>query len=85
MSEKIYLLTLCLPLATVLLALAMRVYRRTREAKYRAAADDAYRLLADRSTAAQQETAARLAALQNVIADLQARTASIETILKAVD
>jgi len=85
MSPTIYLLTICLPLATILFVFGMRSYSSVQQARIRLASDDAYRHLAEKATAAQVDTAATLASLNSVLVDLTSRVASIEKILKEVE
>ena len=85
MSEKIYLLTICLPLATILLVFGMRYFSAVQQAKARLANDDAYRQVADRAVATQSDTAAALSSIQTVLADVKTRLAAIEKVLKEVE
>lgn len=85
MSSTIYLLTLGLPLATVLLVFGMRYVSAVLQARARLANDEVYRQLADRAAAAQAETAAALAAIQATLAEVRAGVGAVETILKAVE
>jgi hypothetical protein len=78
MSEPIYLLTIFMPLATILLVFGMRALTAIKKAKLQADNEEAYRLLAERAVAAQQETAAALA-------DLKIRIIAIEKVLKDVE
>ena len=78
MSEPIYLLTIFLLPVTVLLILGMRFLVQLKQAKLRHQSDNDYRQLAERSAAAQAETAAALA-------DLKSRIIAIEKILKEVE
>lgn len=78
MAEHVYLLTLLLPLATVLIIFGMKYYAAVQQAKARLASDDAYRQVAEQAAAAQAETAAALA-------DLKIRLTAIEKILKEVE
>ena len=84
MTTTLYLLTLMLPLATVLIVFGMRYFAKIQEAKARLANDDAYRQTAERAVAVQAETATTLSALQTTLSDVQSRLAAVETILKAV-
>jgi hypothetical protein len=77
MSPEIYLMTLFLPLATVLLVFGMKYYAMVQQAKARTARDDADRRLAD-------ETLAQLAAINAAIARLDARMGGVEKVLKEV-
>jgi hypothetical protein len=85
MSETIYLLTLCLPLATFLLIFGMRYLSAVLQAKARLANDDAYRQLAEKAAASQAATATALAAIEATLADLRTRVAGVEKVLKEVD
>ena len=85
MSATIYLLTLCLPLGTVLLIFGMKYLASVQQAKARLASDDAYRELAAQSTAAQAATAERLSAIAEALADLRSRQAAVEKMLKEVE
>jgi hypothetical protein len=71
MSESVYFLTLCLPLATILVVFGMR---------YRALV-----LQARAQAAGNTDTAAALRTIADSLADVQARLAGIEKILKAVE
>jgi len=85
MSKQVYLLTLCLPLLTVLLVVAIRHVSAVLQARARSAQDDAYRQLAAQAAQSQAETAAQLSALNATLASLESRTASVERILKQVE
>jgi len=71
MSESVYFLTICLPLATVLIVFGMR---------YRALV-----LQARAQAAGNPDNAAALQAIAASLSDVQARLAGIEKILKAVE
>jgi hypothetical protein len=81
----LYLLTLVLPLATVLIVFGMRYYAAVQQAKARLANDDAYRQLAESASAAQSQIATSLAAMAADLSDVRARMTAVETILKAVE
>jgi hypothetical protein len=85
MHEHIYLLTIGLPLATILLVFAMRYYAAVQQAKARLANDDAYRDIAAKAVAAQAETAQALASMNATLAELKGRIAAVEKILKEVE
>lgn len=85
MSETIYLLTLFALPVTALLIFGMKYYSATQQAKARSAQDDAFRQLAARATATQAETAAALSAISTTLADVTARLAAVEKILKQVE
>jgi hypothetical protein len=84
MTTTLYLLTLVLPLATILIVFGMRYYAIVQQAKARLANDDAYRQLADRASTAQSQIATSVAALEANLSDVRNRMAAVETILKAV-
>ena len=84
MTNLFYLLTLCLPLATILLVFAMRYASAVQQAKARLANDDAYRQIAERAATAQAETAAALSSIRATLADTGARLTAIEKILGEV-
>ncbi|HEY1426813.1 MAG TPA: hypothetical protein VGF50_09090 [Caulobacteraceae bacterium] len=85
MTATFYLLTLVLPLATVLIVFGMRYYATVQQARARLTNDDAYRQLAESASAAQSQIATSLAAMETNLADLRTRMATVETILKAVE
>jgi hypothetical protein len=78
MSEPIYLLTIFMPLATIFLIFGMRFVVAIKKAKLQAEGEEAYRLIAERAVAAQEQTAAALA-------DLKTRIIAIEKVLKEVE
>ncbi|QNM96015.1 hypothetical protein [Chitinimonas koreensis] len=85
MDVSIYLLTICLPLLTVLLVFGMRYLSAVQQAKLRFGHDEAHRQLAEQALAAQRETAAVVASIDANLADVRARLLAIEQILKAVE
>jgi hypothetical protein len=85
MTAIFYLLTLVLPLATVLIVFAMRYYAAVQQARARLANDDAYRQLAESASAAQSRISASLAAMEANLSDVRTRMGAVETILKAVE
>lgn len=84
MSEHIYLLTIGLPLATLLAVFGMKYWSAAHKARSEAASAEAYRELAAKSSAALAENAAALAAIQATLGDMKGRLASVETMLKEV-
>ena len=78
MSQHIYLITIFMLPVTAVLIFGMRFLAQIKQAKLRQQSDDDYRQLAERSIAAQAETAAALA-------DLKSRIIAIEKILKQVE
>lgn len=85
MSETIYLSTLCLPLATLLLIFGMRYLSALLQARARLANDEAYRELAQQVVSSQSATGAALAAIQASLGELKTRVAGVEKVLKEVD
>ena len=85
MSERVYLLTLFLPLATILLVFGMRYLSAVMQARARLASDEAYRQLAEKTAASQAAAATALASIDATLADLKARVASVEKVLKEVE
>jgi hypothetical protein len=85
MTTILYLLTLVLPLATILIVFGMRSYAAVQQARARLANDDAYRQLAESASAAQSQIATSLAAMETSLTDMRTRMAAVETILKAVE
>lgn len=85
MSEHIYLLTLCLGLATILLIFGMRYFSAVQQTKARLAAESAYREIAEKAAAAQSESATALASIQASMADVRTRLGAVEKILKDVE
>jgi Tfp pilus assembly protein PilO len=85
MSEHLYLLTICLPLATILLVFGMRYFSAVQQAKARLANDEGYRQIAAKAVAAQSENATALSSIQAALADVRNRLAAVEKILKEVE
>ncbi len=85
MSEHVYLLTVGLPLATVLLVFGMRYASAVQQARARLAHDDAYRQVAETAVSLQSQTATALSALQSTLSDVKARLTAIEKVLKDVE
>jgi hypothetical protein len=85
MTTTLYVLTLMLPLATILIVFGMRYFAKIQEARARLANDDAYRRLAETASATQSRIAASLAVMEAALSDVRARVAAVETILKAVE
>jgi hypothetical protein len=85
MSEHLYLLTLFMPLATILIVFGMRYVSSAYQARARAANDDAYRTLAAKAVAVQSETATSLSSVQAALVEIGTRLVAVEKILKAVE
>jgi hypothetical protein len=85
MTTTLYLMTLMLPLATILIVFGMRSFAKIQEARAQLANDDAYRQLAETASATQSRIAASLSVMEIALSDVRARVATVETILKAVE
>jgi len=84
MTEHLYLLTLILPLWTVLTIFGMRYFAMVKQAKARAVENDAYRKVAEQAVSTQAETATALAAIQEALIDVRTRLTAVEKILREV-
>ncbi|MEP7063288.1 MAG: hypothetical protein ABI881_12910 [Betaproteobacteria bacterium] len=62
-----YLLTIGMPLATILLIFGMRYFSAVQQAKARLANDDAYRQIAERAVASQSETSIALKSIWLIV------------------
>jgi len=85
MTTILYLLTLVLPLVTILIVFAMRYYANVQQARARLANEDAYRSLAESASAAHSQIATSLAAIEAALSDVRTRVAAVEIMLKAVE
>lgn len=85
MSTSTYLLTICLPLLTLLLVFGMRYLSAVLQARARFANDEAYRQLAEKAAAAQAAAAAALSSIDANLADVKSRLAAVEKVLKEVE
>jgi hypothetical protein len=85
MPEYLYLLTLLLPLATLLIIFGFKYGSAAYQAHVRGVADTAYRDLAQTTSAAQSATASSLAAVQAEVAQITASLAAVTKILKDVE
>lgn len=85
MNENIFLAAFFFPAAAAVLIFFMKYVSVILQARATAHQDAAYRELAMRAAAAQSETVAALSAFSAVLADLQARLAGIEKILRDVE
>jgi len=85
MSESLYLLTLCLPLGTLLVIFGLKYWSAAQQAKARAAGDEAYRQIAAQILTAQSETAGVLASIDGALSDVRTRLSAVEKILKDVE
>ncbi|RSZ59870.1 hypothetical protein HF313_14170 [Massilia atriviolacea] len=85
MSEHIFLITIGLPLATLLLIFGMKYFAAIAQAKARLASDEAYRQLAAQAAASQADAAAALGAINAHLAEMKTRVAAVEKMLRDVE
>ena len=71
MSEHLYLLTICLPLGTVLLIFGMRYLAAVRQARAQLDHNQAYRELAEKNQAALSEIRTRLDGIEKILKDVE--------------
>lgn len=71
MSEHLYILTICLPLGTILLVFAMRYLAVVRQAKAKTDQDEAYKALAESTRAALTDMQARLDGIEKILKDVE--------------
>lgn len=79
-----FLLPTILVLATMLLVFGMKYLSGVRQARLRFANDDQLRALTENAAAAHSATTASLAAAQGELAEMKARLAAIEKMLREV-
>ncbi|WP_271752954.1 hypothetical protein [Cohnella sp. JJ-181] len=80
-----YVFTICLPFAALLLIFGMRYYAAVKQAKLRYANEEAYRKVAEMAVAGQSEAAAALASIESSLSEIKIRVGAIEKVLKEVD
>ena len=85
MSEHLYLLSIGLPLVTILVIFGMKYFSNLSQARVRILEENAYRSLAQKAVAVQSDAAASLALLQSELSQINTRLAAVEKILKAVE
>ena len=79
-----YLLTLVLPLVTILIVFGMKYWSAAVQSRSAKVAEEAYRALAEKAVAAQHDNATALSAIQADVAKLSGSLAAVENILKQV-
>ncbi len=84
MSEPIYLVTIFAFLGTVVVLGALRYLSNLARSRAQVAETDAYRILAERAVAANQQQADAITALQADLAAVRSSLSGIEKILKEV-
>jgi len=87
MSDPImrYFLSIGLVLGTILIIFAMKYFSAAYQARSRNRSEDAYRELAQKAAAFQAQSASSLSAMQIGLSEINARLATVEMILKAVE
>lgn len=85
MSPGIYLFSITMPFATVLVVFGMRYFALVRQARYRFNSDEAYRQVAEKALAAQAEVAQKLGSIDATLSEVRTRVTVIEKVLKEVD
>jgi hypothetical protein len=84
-TPTIYFITLGVMFGTIILVFGIRFLQASAVAGADAAHTEAYRKLASDAVTAQAGNAATLSAIQSELAEIKARMARVETILKAVE
>jgi hypothetical protein len=85
MSEPLYLLSIGLPLATILIVFGMKYFAAIRQAYARVLEENAYRSLAQKAVAVQSDAATSLSVLQSELSQINTRLTAVEKILKEVE
>ena len=85
MRVSMYLLTICLPLATVLIVFAMKYISAALQARARLANDGLYQALVEKAVSAQVENQALLSAIRSELSQTTASLAAVEKLLRQVD
>ena len=85
MTTVIYLITLGVLSATPLAIFGLKYWASAKAADVQTRNQEAYRKLAADAVTAQSGNAVTLSAIQSELAEIKARMASVETILKAVE
>jgi hypothetical protein len=80
-----FLLLTILGLVTILLIFGMKYFSAGRQARVRFIGEGAYRELAEKGAAAQSSSAATLATIQTDLAEVKAKLAAIEKVLREVE
>lgn len=82
--QVFYLLTLILPLITLLIIFGMKYWSAAVQSRAAKCEEDAYRTLAERAVAAQQDNANALSTIRADVAKLSESLSAVENILKQV-
>jgi hypothetical protein len=82
--QAFYLLTLILPLVTILIVFGMKYWAAAVQSRAAKFGEDAYRALAEKAVAAQQSNATAPSAIQVEVAKLSGSLSRVENILSQV-
>jgi Tfp pilus assembly protein PilO len=85
MSEQLYVLSIVLVLATILIIFGLKYGSAAYQARARSATEAAYRELAHIAVTTQSETASSLATMQAELAQITTRLAAVVKILQDVE
>jgi hypothetical protein len=80
-----YYISMGVLFGTILIIFAMKYISAAYQARSRARSDDAYRELAEKAASVQTQSTTSLSAMQTELSEINARLASVEKILKAVE
>ncbi|HTC14610.1 MAG TPA: hypothetical protein VK695_02285 [Steroidobacteraceae bacterium] len=83
-EQLFYLLTLILPLVTILIVFGMKYWSLAVQSRAMKAGEDAYRALSEKTVVAQQDNATSLEAIRADVVKLTESVKAIENILKQV-
>ena len=82
--QVFYLLTLILPLVTILIVFGMKYWSAAVQSRAAKVGEESYRELAEKAVAVQRDNATAISAIQADVAKVSRSLASVENILKQV-
>ncbi|GGC69251.1 hypothetical protein [Undibacterium terreum] len=85
MYQDVFLAAFFFPAVAVVLVFFMKYVSAILQARVRLAQDEAYREIANKGVAAQAETAAAIASMTAMLADMQSRLTGVEKVLREVE
>ena len=83
--QAFYLITLILPLVTILIVFGMKYWSAAVQSREAKVGEEAYRALAEKAVAAQEDNATALSVIQAEVAKLSGSLTTVENILKQVE
>jgi len=83
--QVFYMLTLILPLITILIVFGMKYWSAAVQSREAKVGEEAYRALAEKAVAAQEDNATALSVIQAEVAKLSGSLTTVENILKQVE